>query len=100
MVATIATAALAAVFAGCGGGSEDGEAGRFVSLGCASCHTLAAADASGRTGPNLDTLKPDTATVVRQLRNGGSGMPSFKDELSDAELRSLAAWVAQVTRNP
>jgi len=92
-----ATAAIAAALAGCGG-SKDGEAGRFVSLGCASCHTLKAADANGRTGPNLDTLKPDAATVERQMRTGGGSMPSFEDELSDAELRSLAVWVAEAAK--
>jgi len=94
----IATAAIVTALAGCGGGGASGEAGKFVSLGCASCHTLKAADAHGRTGPNLDTLKPDTATVVRQLRTGGGAMPSFKDKLSDAELRKLAAWVAANAR--
>ena len=93
----IATAATAAAMSGCGG-ARAGNEGKFVSLGCASCHTLKAAHAHGRTGPNLDTLKPDAATVARQLRSGGGAMPSFKDKLSDAELRSLAAWVAKAAR--
>src|SRR5262245_17428565 len=88
--AVVATLALAAC-----GGAKSGEAGKFVSLGCASCHTLKAAGASGRVGPNLDELMPDAATVARQMRNGGGGMPSFKDKLSDAELRALTGWVAR-----
>ena len=35
----------------------DGEA-IFKGAGCAGCHTLAAAGATGTTGPNLDQLKP------------------------------------------
>ena len=31
----------------------------FASAGCGGCHTLAAADASGEVGPNLDDLQPD-----------------------------------------
>src|ERR1700755_2664425 len=30
----------------------------FASAGCGSCHTLAAAKATGTVGPNLDDLKP------------------------------------------
>ena len=35
----------------------------FKGAGCAGCHTLAAAGATGTTGPNLDQLKPSTAVV-------------------------------------
>src|SRR4051794_31055384 len=31
----------------------------FASAGCASCHTFAAAHASGQVGPDLDQLQPD-----------------------------------------
>jgi cytochrome c553 len=37
---------------------------------CAFCHTLAADNAVGKTGPNLDTLKPPAATVLRTINNG------------------------------
>src|SRR5262249_58014274 len=30
----------------------------FLSQGCSSCHTLAAANATGTTGPNLDDVLP------------------------------------------
>src|SRR5947209_5201678 len=30
---------------------------------CATCHTLAAANATGKVGPNLDTLKPPASLV-------------------------------------
>lgn len=95
VLVAVAVGGASLALAACGGGSDDPQAKKFASLGCASCHTLKAADATGRTGPNLDELQPDEATVARQMRNGGNGMPSFKDELSDAELRALAAWVAE-----
>jgi cytochrome c553 len=79
---------------GGGGGTSGGPKKQFASLGCASCHTLKAAGATGRVGPDLDELKPDAATVEHQMRTGGGGMPSFDGKLSDAELTSLAAWVA------
>jgi mono/diheme cytochrome c family protein len=37
---------------------------------CGVCHTLAAANAAGKVGPNLDTLKPSASIVVRTINNG------------------------------
>jgi mono/diheme cytochrome c family protein len=67
----------------------------FASAGCASCHTLAAANATGQVGPNLDDLQPDAATVRSQVENGGGGMPSFSGDLSPAEIDAVATYVSQ-----
>lgn len=72
--------------------SADGEA--VFTSNCGACHTLAAAGTSGTTGPNLDDLKPDQATVEQQVRNGGGGMPAFEGQLSDAEIAAVASYVA------
>jgi mono/diheme cytochrome c family protein len=61
---------------------------------CASCHTLAAAKATGAVGPNLDQLKPDAATVEAKVTAGGGSMPSFKDRLSAEEIKAVADYVA------
>ncbi|HEX3802296.1 MAG TPA: cytochrome c [Solirubrobacteraceae bacterium] len=37
---------------------------------CAVCHTLAADNAVGKTGPNLDTLKPTKSLILHTLANG------------------------------
>ncbi len=37
---------------------------------CGACHTLAAADAVGKVGPNLDVLKPPKALILDALVNG------------------------------
>ncbi|MDX6699699.1 MAG: hypothetical protein QOE65_3096 [Solirubrobacteraceae bacterium] len=37
---------------------------------CQQCHTLAAANAVGQTGPNLDKLKPPKALVLDAVLNG------------------------------
>jgi mono/diheme cytochrome c family protein len=80
--------------AGGGGGSA---AGRTVfAANCASCHTLADANASGTVGPNLDQLKPGADTVKTQVTNGGGGMPAFGGTLSAAEIQAVADYVAQV----
>ena len=65
---------------------------------CASCHTLAALNARGVTGPSLDEI----GTVNRQrilaaIRNGGTGqgrMPAALLEGADAE--AVAEYVAKV----
>lgn len=75
-----------------GGASADGA--KIFASDCASCHTLNAADSTGRVGPDLDDLKPDQATVERQVTNGGGGMPAFKDSLSPAEITAVARYVA------
>lgn len=66
----------------------------FASAGCAGCHTLAAANASGNVGPNLDDLQPDAATVSSQVENGGGGMPAYGGDLSPEEIDAVATYVA------
>ena len=66
----------------------------FGNAGCGSCHTLAAARASGQIGPNLDSLRPDFETVRKKVEFGGGGMPSFGDRLTEAQIRDVAAFVA------
>lgn len=67
----------------------------FASAGCASCHTLAAADAGGVTGPNLDDLQPSVEAVREQVANGGGGMPAYEGDLSDAEIDAIAVYVSE-----
>jgi mono/diheme cytochrome c family protein len=61
---------------------------------CASCHTLAAAHATGTVGPSLDRLRPSKAVVARQVTNGGGGMPAFAGRLSARQIDAIAAYVA------
>ena len=61
---------------------------------CASCHTLAAAGATGTVGPNLDQLKPAQAIVEHQVTNGGAVMPAFKGKLTPAQIAAVATYVS------
>ena len=61
----------------------------FASSGCGGCHTLAAANATGTVGPNLDQLKPDYRAVTAQVTNGGAAMPSFKSSLSTQQIADV-----------
>jgi cytochrome c5 len=76
------------------GGTANGEA--LFSENCASCHTLAAANASGKVGPNLDQLKPSKSVVLKKVTNGGGGMPAFGGRLSTAQIEAIAEYVARV----
>jgi cytochrome c553 len=69
----------------------------FQSAGCGGCHTLAAAGSSGAVGPNLDKAKPSFDLVVERVTNGKSPMPSFKGQLSDKQIRDVAAYVVAST---
>ena len=84
-----------------GGGAPSGDAAAgeavFKSAGCASCHTLEAAGATGTVGPNLDEAKPDEALVIERVTNGAGAMPSFKDQLSEQQIQDVAAYVVQST---
>jgi mono/diheme cytochrome c family protein len=65
---------------------------------CATCHTLAAANAHGVTGPNLDEIGEMTEDrVLQAIKIGGTGqkrMPSGLLEGADAE--AVAAYVTAV----
>ena len=65
---------------------------------CASCHSLAAVNARGVTGPNLDQIGEMTVQrVVGAIRNGGTGqgrMPAGLLEGEEAE--AVGAYVSKV----
>jgi mono/diheme cytochrome c family protein len=105
LVAVLSVAALVVLMAGCGGGGGDSKAKEstgagspgekvFASAGCGNCHTMEAAGATGKVGPDLDELRPNEQTVARQVQNGGNGMPSFKDKLTPEEISQVAAFVS------
>jgi mono/diheme cytochrome c family protein len=83
---------------GGGGGEGDAAAGKqvFASAGCAACHTLADAGASGSVGPNLDEAKPAFDLVHERVTNGAGAMPAFKDQLSEQQINDVAAYVSSV----
>jgi len=97
----IDVAAYVASVAGTGGpaGSpaSSGTSGAAIfKANCASCHTLAAAGATGTVGPDLDQLMPALAVIVRQVTNGGTIMPAFKGTLTTAQIQAVAKYVSSV----
>jgi mono/diheme cytochrome c family protein len=79
---------------------------------CGVCHTLAAANAVGKVGPNLDILKPADTTILNTIANGcvpnppkgaadaclGQGvMPSAV--VQGREAQDVASFVSKVAGN-
>jgi mono/diheme cytochrome c family protein len=79
---------------------------------CAVCHTLAAANAVGKVGPNLDTIRPSATLTLHTINNGclpnapngsaqqclGEGvMPS--DVVTGRDAQDVSAFVARVAGN-
>jgi cytochrome c551/c552 len=92
-----------------GGPTGNPQAGQavFAGSGCGSCHTVAAANASGTIGPNLDevlqgkdaafirTSIVDPNAVIAQ-GYGPNIMPdNFGEQLSDEELANLVAFLVE-----
>ena len=75
-----------------GGGGTDGKS-IFASAGCGSCHVLADAGASGTVGPDLDQAQPSVALAIDRVTNGSGAMPSFKDDLNEAQINAVAEYV-------
>jgi mono/diheme cytochrome c family protein len=80
---------------GGGGAAPDGKQ-VFSSAGCAGCHTLKDAGATGTVGPNLDQLKPSQSVVAHQVEVGGGAMPAFKGQLSAAQIQAVTKYVSSV----
>jgi cytochrome c6 len=85
-----------------GGVEGDVEHGRvlFNNVGCALCHALADAEATGTRGPDLDQVKPSYEQVVQCVSYGtvDGVMPSFLDrKLEPSDIKDLAAYVSEAT---
>ena len=65
---------------------------------CKSCHTLAAVQAHGVTGPNLDELGGlDKQRVLNAIKNGGTGQGRMpKGLLEGDDANKVASYVAAV----
>jgi mono/diheme cytochrome c family protein len=78
--------------------SSDTKGREIFAKNCSTCHTLRAANAVGRVGPNLDDLRPPKALVLNAIAEGrarGQGqMPAGLIDGQDAQ--DVAGFVAKV----
>jgi cbb3-type cytochrome c oxidase subunit III len=94
-VATVAADPEAEVALPAGAGGNDPKL--LFESNCGTCHVLADAGTSGTIGPNLDQAKPSLQKAITQITNGGGGMPAFKGQLMQAQIRALAQYLVRVT---
>jgi cytochrome c553 len=71
----------------------------FALASCGGCHTLKAIGSTGEIGPNLDQVKPAFDRIVHQVEVGGGPMPAFKGQLSDQQIKDVAAFVYASTHS-
>lgn len=64
---------------------------------CGVCHTLADAGSAGAIGPNFNQLKPSAEQVYSAVSQGVGIMPSYSKQLSQDEMKALAAYLAEAT---
>jgi cbb3-type cytochrome c oxidase subunit III len=79
-----------------GAGGDDPQV--LFESNCGSCHVLADAGTSGTVGPNLDQAKPQLQAAIRQITNGGGGMPAFEGQLTEQQIQRLAQYIVESTR--
>jgi glucose dehydrogenase len=79
--------------AAAGGAGDVTAGGEAFAENCSTCH--GATGHGGNGGPDLRTmpLAKTEAGVVKQVTNGGGGMPPFKGVLSEDEITNVAAYV-------
>ncbi len=103
-IASLGVAALGAGGCGRGGGTSagNGPPGKqvFADTGCGSCHTFAAAGSRGTVGPTLDARDFSVETAEGWVRSGGKGMPAYGSQLSAAQIRDVATFVAAGSQTP
>jgi glucose dehydrogenase len=78
----------------------DATAGKAVfANNCVSCH--GALGLGGNGGPDLTSFPnaKNLSVVVKQVTNGGGGMPAFKGQLTTKEIADVAAYVTKKITN-
>ena len=76
------------------GNPQEGRA-VYADAGCGGCHVFEEAQSTGTAGPNLDEADPSYDEALEQIRNGGGGMPAFKDQLTEKQIRDVTVFVVQ-----
>ncbi|OZB93498.1 cytochrome c551 [Paenibacillus sp. XY044] len=76
-----------------GGTAAAGNGEATFKANCVSCHGN---NLEGAVGPNLQKIgaKYSADEIAGIVSNGRGGMPSFKGQLSDADIQGVAQWLA------
>lgn len=82
---------------GAGPGTQADDPKSIFTSSCGGCHTLGDADTTGSVGPNLDDVELELESAIRQIAQGGNGMPAFEGRLTDDQIAALAAYLIKAT---
>jgi mono/diheme cytochrome c family protein len=65
----------------------------FATKGCAHCHGTAGV--GGTIGPDLQLVRKrmSATEITKQIHDGSKSMPAFGEQLSDAEIKDLVAYL-------
>jgi alcohol dehydrogenase (cytochrome c) len=80
---------------GAAAAGDPGAGAEVFANNCSICH--GSSGHGGNGGPDL-TTQPKAKTeagAIEQVSNGGGGMPAFNGQLSDEEIKDVAAYVVQ-----
>src|SRR5512143_4304995 len=69
----------------------------FIKQGCARCHGT---DGQGGAGARLAPNPPTAAAIIKYVRNPAGAMPPYRNQVSDAELTDIQAYLASIPAPP
>jgi mono/diheme cytochrome c family protein len=78
------------------GNPQNGKA-LFIKHGCARCH---GSEGQGGAGARIGSKPPATAALIRYVRNPSGGMPPYRNQVTDAELTDIHAYLASIPPPP
>jgi len=95
-LAALGTVAIAVAQAPAEGNPANGKA-LFLKHGCARCHGT---DGQGGAGARLAPNPPAAAALIRYVRKPTGAMPPYTNQLTDAELTDVRAYLASIPAPP
>ena len=85
---------LAEAVKGASGPQANTAGGKLFAENCGSCHAFTPVGTTGATGPKLDQTQLDAAAIDAQITNGKGAMPAFEGQISPADIKTIADFVA------
>jgi len=69
----------------------------FIKQGCARCHGT---DGQGGAGARIAPNPPTVAVIIKYIRNPTGGMPPYTNQVSDADIADIHAYLATIPAPP
>ncbi len=77
----------------------------FYRANCVICHGAEATgkDIGGRVTPSMrdgDVLTKSDDYIYDQIKNGGNGMPPFKYQMTDQQIKNMVGFIRDLQKDP